>query len=72
MERFWKVDDVDGLNVALVPHADPQEEPATQRSLQIQFSYRLCQQINWIVTYAEPVSNMTSKDIAGVPIANEP
>jgi hypothetical protein len=32
-ERFWKLDEVDGSNVALVPHAVPQEEPATQRSL---------------------------------------
>jgi hypothetical protein len=32
-ERFWKLDEDDGLNVALVPHTVPQEEPATQRSL---------------------------------------
>ena len=35
---FLNDDEVDGLNVALVPHADPQEEEATQRSLEFQIN----------------------------------
>jgi hypothetical protein len=32
VERFWKVDEDDGLYVAIDPHEVPQEELATQRS----------------------------------------
>lgn len=75
MDWFLNDDEVDGSNVAIVPHADPQEEEASQRSLGFQISLMMFyynMSTTNIETYEEPVSNMTSKDTAGVPTANVP